>query len=158
MLKKLIRLKVGEKTLLSGVNSIIMTRIESKSVTLNKDASSVFNYITNMNNFEHLLPIDKISNWESEEKSCSFKIQGSAHIGLDLATTTPNNEIVIKSSPKTPFPFTLTIALTEEAGNTTVSQVCEADINPFLKMMVEKPLRNLFDYIADCLIKVSDTI
>lgn len=134
-----------------------MTRIESKSVTLNKEASSVFNYITNMNNFEHLLPIDKISNWESEEKSCSFKIQGSAHIGLDLASATPNNEIIIKSSPKTPFPFTLSISIKEDDGSTTVSQVCEADINPFLKMMVEKPLRNLFDYIADRLLKISDT-
>ena len=134
-----------------------MTRIESKSVTLNQEASSVFNYITNMNNFEHLLPIDKISNWESEEKSCSFKIQGSAHIGLDLASATPNNEIIIKSSPKTPFPFTLSISIKEDDGSTTVSQVCEADINPFLKMMVEKPLRNLFDYIADRLLKISDT-
>ena len=134
-----------------------MTRIESKSVTLNQEASSVFNYITNMNNFEHLLPIDKISNWEAEEKSCSFKIQGSAHIGLDLASATPNNEIIIKSSPKTPFPFTLSISIKEDDGSTTVSQVCEADINPFLKMMVEKPLRNLFDYIADRLLKISDT-
>lgn len=135
-----------------------MTKIESKSVTLNKGAEAIFNYIINLNNFEHLLPMDKLTNWESNENSCSFKIQNSAHIGLELASTNPFDLVVIKSSPKTPFPFTLNIKLSEKDGQTTVSQLCEADINPFLKMMVEKPLRNLFDFIADRIEKISPTL
>ncbi|MFT6843943.1 MAG: carbon monoxide dehydrogenase subunit G [Flavobacteriales bacterium] len=135
-----------------------MTNIESKTVTLNKGAEKVFNYIIDLNHFEFLLPMDKLSNWESNENSCSFKIQGSAHIGLDLFSKTEFNQIVIKSSPKTPFPFTLTISLKEEDGKTVVSQLCEAEINSFLKMMVEKPLKNLFDFIADRLTAVSEEL
>lgn len=135
-----------------------MTTIESKSVTLTKSAESVFNYLTDLNNFEHLLPMDKLSNWKAEKDACSFKIQGAANVGLMLDSTTPNNGIVLKSSPETPFPFTLNISIAENGENVTVSQICKADINPFLKVMVEKPLRNLFDYIADRLDKVSDSI
>ena len=134
-----------------------MTKIESKSVTINKNAQWVFDYLTDLNHFEELLPQEKISGWEASTHSCSFKIQGSAHIGLELDThkTEAPHFILIKSSPKTPFPFTLAITLNQQGGQTTVSQLCEAEINAFLKMMVEKPLKNLFDYIADQLIAVS---
>jgi hypothetical protein len=41
------------------------------------------------------------------------------------------------------------VFLKEEGGVTTAWQEFKGDINPFIKMMVEKPLKNLFDHIAD---------
>jgi hypothetical protein len=43
----------------------------------------------------------------------------------------------------------LDVHLDESAGATTAWQVFRAELNPFIKMMVEKPLQNLFDHIAD---------
>jgi len=39
-------------------------------------------------------------------------------------------------------------------GSTQAYQVFEADLNPFIKMMVESPLRNLFDHIADRMVAI----
>lgn len=126
-----------------------MTRIESKRVTIARPAREIHSFLQDMNNFQQLLPQDRISEWKSDGKSCSFKVQGAATIGLQLAGGTPDSLVKMKSTDRAPFPFTLDVHLAEADGTTEAFQVFEADINPFLKMMVEKPLKNLFDHIAD---------
>jgi carbon monoxide dehydrogenase subunit G len=130
-----------------------MTIINGKNVTVNKPVSQVYNFLLDLNNFKQLLPEDKISNWESTSESCSFKIQNVATIGLSLNNKIENKEVKLVSTDKSPFSFDLTIMLTEMGDNSCkVDQVCNADINSFLKMMVEKPLTALFDHIADKLV------
>ena len=132
-----------------------MTRIESKHVEVNCPQEEVYNYLTDLNNFKELLPQDRISNWESNTEMCSFRIQGTVTISIVLKEGKPNGMIHLGSGEKSPFPFTLDVNIIElEANRCEAFQVFEADINPFLKMMVEKPLSNLFDYIADRLAKV----
>jgi hypothetical protein len=131
-----------------------MTTIESKHVSLNCSADEAFEYLSDMNNFEELLPRDKISNFQSDNTQCSFKVQGTATIALVQKELKPVGEINIVSGEKSPFPFTLDIHIKTNDGGCEAYQVFNGDINPFLKMMVEKPLANLFNYIADRLQKV----
>ncbi|MCL4281063.1 MAG: hypothetical protein KJZ58_02255 [Flavobacteriales bacterium] len=126
-----------------------MTRIQSKNVRINRTAEELYRFLQDMNNFQPLLPQDRISDWQCDGRSCSFKVQGAATIGLELVGGTPNNLVRMKSTERSPFPFTLDVHLKDEDGATEAYQLFEADINPFLKMMVEKPLKNLFDHIAD---------
>lgn len=124
-------------------------KIESKKVSLDANREEVFAYVSNLNNFEELLPQEKISDWESREDYCSFKIQGTATIDLHKDAANPPENLVLKGGEKAPFPLSLEILLEEKDGKTVVFQKINADVNPFLKMMVQKPLTNLFDYIAD---------
>jgi carbon monoxide dehydrogenase subunit G len=126
-----------------------MTRIESKQVAIAKPASEVYAFLQDMNNFKPLLPQDRISEWTCDGTSCSFKVQGAATIGLALDGGTPNSLVKMKSTDRAPFPFTLQVNLKEDGGTTQAWQVFEAELNPIIKMMVEKPLKNLFDHIAD---------
>ena len=126
-----------------------MTRIDSKEVEIAKPAQELYDFVKDMNNFQQLLPQERISEWKSDGASCSFKVQGAATIGLQLDGGTPPNLLKLKATERSPFPFTLDVHLKEDGGVTKVSQVFEADLNPFIKMMVEKPLKNLFDHIAD---------
>ena len=132
-----------------------MTRIESKHVEVNCSQQEVYEYLTDLNNFKELLPQDRISNWESNNEMCSFRIQGTVTISIVLKEGEPYGMIHLGSGDKSPFPFTLDVTVKDLGdGRCEAFQVFEADINPFLKMMVEKPLSNLFDYIADRLAKV----
>lgn len=132
-------------------------KIESKKVNVPASDEKVFNYVSDLNNFKKLLPADRISDWESTSDYCSFKVQGTATIDLKMKESTPNSHILLESGEKSPFPFTLNIYFDEEEGNTTAYQIMNAKINPFLKMMVERPLTNLFDYIADRLAEEINT-
>ena len=93
--------------------------------------------------------IERISEWKSDGRSCSFKVQGAATIGLELDGGTAPEHVRLKATDRSPFPFSLDVHLKETEGTTEAWQVFNGEINPFIKMMVEKPLKNLFDHIAD---------
>lgn len=124
-------------------------KIESKKVSVKAPCEEVFKYVSDLNNFKELLPMDKISDWESREDFCSFKIQGTATIDLHLEKVEAPSRLELKGGEKSPFPINLEIFLSEADGLTEVHQTVLVEVNPFLKMMVEKPLTNLFDFIAD---------
>ena len=131
-----------------------MTRIESKHVEIARPAQDVYTFLQDMNNFQQLLPQDRISDWKSDGVSCSFKVAGAATIGLQLDGGTAPNHVRLKSTERSPFPFTLDVHLDGASGTTHAYQVFEADLNPFIKMMVESPLRNLFDHIAERMVAI----
>jgi hypothetical protein len=129
-----------------------MSKIESKKVIVPASADKVHDFLINTDNIYHLLPEGKFSDWKSNGKMCSFKIQGAYTIGLRFKESNPNSLVVFESTEGSPFPFTLNVHLNEQAGQTEAFQVCDAQINPFLEMMVKGPLKNLFDYMADKLV------
>lgn len=131
-----------------------MTIIDSKRVEIPKPATDLYAFVQDMNNFQQLLPQDRISEWKSDGTSCSFKVQGAATIGLQLDGGTPPGHLRLKATDRSPFPFTLDVNFEEKDGVTGAWQHFEADINPFIKMMVEKPLKNLFDHIADRMLAI----
>lgn len=128
------------------------TIIDSQKVIVNATPETVFNFLCDFNNIKELLPQDKITEWTATVDQCSFKIQGAATIPLVKDTVEPNSKINIVSGPKAPFPFTMNVIIgTLEGGdgNTCEGHLhFEGDINAFLKMMVVKPLTNLFDYMT----------
>lgn len=131
-----------------------MTRIESKQVEIAQPAQQLYDFLLDMNNFQQLLPQERISEWKSDGASCSFKVQGAATIGLKIDGGTAPELLKLKATERSPFPFTLDVHLKESGGVTAIHQVFEADLNPFIKVMVEKPLKNLFDHIADRMAKI----
>lgn len=126
------------------------TKIDSNKVIINANQATVFNYLTDFNNIKELLPQDKISDWQASTDDCSFKIQNAAIIPLVKDTVEPNGKINIKSGEKAPFPFTLEVFIEEQSEDKSLAYLkFEGEINAFLKMMVVKPLTNLFNYMAD---------
>jgi len=130
-----------------------MTTIESKSVNIARSADDVFAYISDLNNFQELLPKDRISDFKSDGDSCSFKISGMATIGLKKKEVQAPSRMLLESSDA-PFSFTLDIRIDQEGDGVKAYQIAEVDLNPMMKMMVQKPLTNLFDHISDRLLKV----
>jgi len=132
-----------------------MLKIESEEVNVDCSNEECFIFLSNLNNYNQLLPKNKISNWESETHRCSFKIQNAYKLELIYQDSTQPTSIVLVSGDSSPIKFTLNINLKQLDGGATSAQIiCDAKINPVLRMMIEKPLKNLFDYMADRLIKV----
>lgn len=125
------------------------TNIESNKVTINASQEVVYTFLTDFNNIKELLPQDKISDWNATVDQCSFKIQNAAIIPLVKESVVPHNKINIKSGEKTPFPFTLEVFINPlDGGGCEAHMEFNGEINAFLKMMVVKPLTNLFNYMA----------
>jgi carbon monoxide dehydrogenase subunit G len=124
-------------------------RIESVKSEINKPASEIFSFLTNFNNFQKLMP-PQVTNWQNTENDCSFTLSGMATIGMKIVDKTPNSLIKVSSNGKVPFDFTLDILFTETSPTQCIGQfIFDADLNPMMKMMVEKPLGKFFNLLAE---------
>ena len=59
-----------------------MTRIESEKGDLKTNPKAVYEDLRDLNNLKKYLPTDKISDWQSDGQTCSFKVMGTYVIGL----------------------------------------------------------------------------
>jgi len=124
-------------------------QLKSRTASINEKTETVFHFLDDLNNYQELFPKDKISEWESDKDSCSFKIKGAASIGFVKKSTEKFSKISLISGKKSPIKFDLVIDISEDSGKTKGGITFDADVNSFLKMMIEKPLKNLFEHMID---------
>ncbi|MEI7595231.1 MAG: hypothetical protein WCK02_05735 [Bacteroidota bacterium] len=133
-----------------------MTTIQSKKLTINQIDVKLYEFLKNFNNFEKLMP-PQITNWSSDTSTCNFTIEGMADVSLELGNCIPNSKIIYVSAGKTPFNFDLVTNITTLPDNKTECQiVMNADLNPFLKIMAERPLNNFVNTLIEKLKEVSE--
>jgi carbon monoxide dehydrogenase subunit G len=125
-----------------------MATFKSEKVTINTTSKSLFDFLSNLNNLEGLMPLDKISEWQSTETECSFKIPNLGKIGFKHDTFTEPSQIKLVSLSDKPFGFSMDFNITENGDSTSAQIIVDANLNPMLKMMVEKPLTAFFNGIA----------
>ncbi len=125
-----------------------MTIIESEKKQINIPQDVVYKFLTDLNNFEKLLP-DGISNWQSDVDSCSFTLPNIPQIGLWVAKRTPISKIILKSKSGSPFSFDILTAIKPiDIQTTTVHFTMNADLNFMMKMIAVKPLTNFLNTLA----------
>lgn len=125
-------------------------KLVSKTVTLKRPQQEIFDFLSDFRNFEELIPKDKVNKWSATEDICSFNINGMADIGMKIANRERPGTIHIVSHGKNPFDFTLTANIKETGEFESKANLeFNASVNPFLSMMVEKPLGNFFNMLAD---------
>lgn len=123
-----------------------MTKIEVEKREIKASTEQVFNYLADFNNYKEMMP-DSVSNWESDVDQCSLQVSMVPKIQMKIVERTPNSNIKIKGSG--PFDFDLTVSIeTIDSAHSLTGMTFEADINPFMKMMIEKPMGQFFGYLT----------
>ncbi|MFN5317796.1 MAG: SRPBCC family protein [Bacteroidia bacterium] len=125
-----------------------MLEIKTTPQQIAASSDIVFQFLADLNNLQNLMP-DRVEGWQSDADKCTFTIKGMATIEMQVKERNPNSSIVLESFGKSPFPFTLSSSLVDKDGGTEVSLVFQGDMNPFMKMMAEGPLRNFFNQLAE---------
>ncbi|MEN9302885.1 MAG: hypothetical protein RL264_1314 [Bacteroidota bacterium] len=121
--------------------------LTSEKVFVQADVETVKTFLSDASNIWHLLPQDKVSDFKATTEECSFKVQGGITISL-VQKGSSESELYLSSGEKTPFPFKLTVKLTPKDEGVEGYLFFDGEVNMFLKMMVEKPLLSLFNYMS----------
>ena len=125
-----------------------MAKFESNLEEINKSTVTVFNFLSDFNNFEKLMP-EQVINWKSTELNCSFTIKGMADIAMQISEKIPYSKVVIIPEGETKLRFNLVCLTNVITENKCSAQIIiEADINPMMSMMVSKPLQNFVNILA----------
>ncbi len=131
-------------------------KLESKIGKVEETDEKVYNFLTNFDNFKHLVPADKVKDWQSSVDSCTFSVDTIGKIGFKIIEKEPFKLIKLSGIDNKPFEFKLWVQLKKlEEKLTAVKITIDVDLNPMLQMMVKKPLQNFIDTLVDQLGKIS---
>ena len=132
---------------------IQMLEIVSEKIEVNLNSSKCIEYLSDLNNYINLFPKDKIKNWESNKNFCTFSIQNTYVLDIKKVAIS-KNKIHLKSEKKSPFNFNIIIDIQDLKPETCTAQITsKADVSPMLKVIVGKPLNELFNYMANSIEK-----
>ncbi|VXB87911.1 Orotate phosphoribosyltransferase [Flavobacterium sp. 9AF] len=122
--------------------------LESTKVVVEKSNEYIFNALTDVKNFEKLMP-ENIAKFEVIDENCfEFGLKGMPEIKLVKKEATPHSKIVLGAA-SSKLPFTLTGNLnTIEENKTEVQLFFEGDFNPMMAMMVKGPIGKFIETLA----------
>ncbi|MBA3665178.1 MAG: hypothetical protein H0W61_13345 [Bacteroidetes bacterium] len=109
----------------------------------------IFDFIGDFKNFDSILPHDKIENFQYQDNECSFNIKGITPMKIKMAEKKPYEFILFTSDGLAKFNFNLKVYFIGEAEQPGACKVeLEGDLNPFIKVMADKPLTNLVNAMS----------
>ena len=124
-----------------------MTEFTSKQVQILKPDYTIYNILSDFNNFTPIVQ-DKIEEWTASEDSCSFKVNGFV-IKLKMVDKEPYKTIKL-TGDQLPFEFYFWIQLKSVAPeDTRMRLTIHGKMNMLMKAMIGKKLQDGLDKIAD---------
>ena len=122
--------------------------LESPKVTVEKSSEYLFNALSDIKNFEKLMP-ENIAKFEVlDEDIFNFGLKGMPEIKLRLKEAVPNSKVVLAAASDK-LPFTL-IAIIESVSDTSssVQLFFEGIFNPMMAMMIKGPISKFIETLA----------
>lgn len=122
--------------------------LESKKSVVNKSQKELFEFLTNLQNFEKLMP-ENIDKFEVDGDSFFFSLKGMPEIRLVVKEKNAFDKVVLNAaSSKLNFSLTSLIQPVSEKS-CELQLLFEGDFNPMMAMMVKSPLQKFIDTLAE---------
>jgi hypothetical protein len=122
--------------------------LESPKVTVEKSAEYIFNALSDVKNFEKLMP-ENIAKFEVlGDDIFNFGLKGMPEIKLRMKDKTPHSKVVLSAaSDKLPFSLIANIDAVSE-NSSAVKLDFEGDFNPMMAMMIKGPISKFLETLA----------
>jgi len=122
--------------------------LESPKVTVEKSQQELFDFLSNVKNFESLMP-ENISKFEAiDDDKFLFALKGMPEIILKKKEVIPPNKIVLGAAGGK-IDFSLTGDIAELADNKCEVQLSfNGDFNPMMAMMIKGPISKFIETLA----------
>ena len=128
--------------------------LNSKKVTVKNSAQELCDYLSDVKNFEQLMP-DTISKFEViREDAFIFALKGMPEIALEVKEIISPSRVTLGAiSDKIPFTLIGNIEAIDNDSSCVELQF-QGDFNPMMAMMVKKPLTNFIDTLTENIAKL----
>ncbi len=122
--------------------------LESPKVTVEKSAQDLFNQLTDVKNFEKLMP-ENIAKFELlGEDTFVFGLKGMPEIKLRLKEQVAPNKVVL-GAVSDKLPFSLTAQIDALAPTQAAVQLFfEGEFNAMMAMMIKGPISKFLETLA----------
>jgi len=121
--------------------------LESPKINVSKSPQEVFDFLSDIKNFESLMP-ENISKFEVlSDDTFIFALKGMPEITLQKKELLPPNKIVLGAAGKLDFSLTGTIDEVNENSSDVQLEFC-GDFNPMMAMMIKGPISKFIETLA----------
>ena len=129
-----------------------MTQFESGIKMIPYSVEQVYSKLSDLNNLESIkdkVPSDKISEFSFDKDSVSFNLSPVGNISLKIIDRNINKCIKFETITS-PIPLNLWIQLLPvEDNQCKLKMTVKMELNPFIKGMISKPVKEGLEKIAD---------
>ena len=136
------------------------SKFESSVKQIPYSQQAVYNNISDLRNLEKVkdrIPEDKINDFTFDEDTVGINVQPVGVLKLRICER-EEPKCVKFETVQSPVPFNVWIQiLPVDEQNSKMKVTVKADLNPFIKSMVEKPPQEAVEKIADALALVQYT-
>jgi ribosome-associated toxin RatA of RatAB toxin-antitoxin module len=128
--------------------------LESPKVTVEKSSQELFDLLSDVKNFEKLMP-DNIAKFEViGEDAFIFGLKGMPEIKLKMKEKVAPNKIVLgAASDKLPFTLVANIDTVSE-NSSAVKLDFEGEFNAMMAMMIKGPISKFIETLANNMTKL----
>ena len=124
-------------------------KLESPKVTAEKSQQEMFTFLTNVENYEQIMPSSKEKFEVITEDSFLFQLKGMPEIRLKIIET-KEPELVILGSTSDKFPFTLNTHIAKAGTDQSeVNMDFEGKFNAMMSMMIKGPLKKFITALTE---------
>ncbi len=122
--------------------------LKSPQVTLDKSAEETFNFLSDIKNFESLMP-ENISKFEVlETDKFLFALKGMPEIILKKKEAIPNSKVILGAAGGK-LNFSLIADIIEGGANKTdVKLTFDGEFNAMMAMMIKGPISKFIETLA----------
>ena len=122
--------------------------LESPKVTIDQSAEYLFNALSDVKNYEKLMP-ENIAKFEVlGDDIFNFGLKGMPEIKLRLIEGNPHTKVNLAAASDK-LPFTLTANLESVSATATAVQLqFEGEFNPMMAMMIKGPISKFIETLA----------
>ena len=136
------------------------SKFESSVKLIPYPQQAVYDNISDLRNLEKVrdrVPEDKVSDFTFDEDTVGLNVQPVGELKLRICDR-EEPKCVKFETVQSPVPFNVWIqVLPVDEQNSKMKVTVKAELNPFIKSMVEKPLQEAVEKIADALALVQYT-
>ena len=130
------------------------SKFESSVKQIPYPQQAVYDNISDLRNLEKVkdrIPEDKVSDFTFDEDTVGLSVQPVGELKLRICER-EEPKCVKFETVQSPVPFNVWIQiLPVDEQNSKMKVTVKAELNPFIKSMVEKPLQEAVEKIADAL-------
>ena len=128
--------------------------LNSKKVVVKKSAASLCDFLSDVKNFEHLMP-ESISKFEIiREDAFVFALKGMPEIALEVKEVNSPTTVTLGAiSDKIPFTLTGNITAIDESTS-EAELLFSGEFNSMMAMMIKSPITKFIETLAENLEKI----
>ena len=128
--------------------------IETPKKTVQKSEKEVFEFLTDLKNFEKLMP-ENIEKFEViTNDRFLFALKGMPQIVLERKEQTPYNQLILGAASEK-LPFTLTADISPKSDSSSeIGLSFNGEFNAMMAMMIKTPITNFMGTLIENLGKI----